>query len=50
MAPVTPKPIQATTLRDPVQPGVRYVYAVQALDKAGNTSAPSSRSEETEAR
>jgi hypothetical protein len=50
MAPVTPKPIQATTLRDPVQPGVRYVYAVQALDKAGNTSVPSGRSEETEAR
>jgi hypothetical protein len=50
MAPVTPTSIQATTLRDPVQPGVRYVYAVQAVDKAGNTSAPSSRSEETEAR
>jgi hypothetical protein len=50
MAPVTPVSIQATTLRDPVQPGVRYVYAVQAVDKAGNTSAPSSRSEETEAR
>jgi hypothetical protein len=50
MSPVTPMAIQATTLRDPVQPGVRYVYAVQAVDKAGNTSAPSSRSEETEAR
>ena len=50
MMPVTPVSIQATTLRDPVQPGVRYVYAVQAVDKAGNTSAPSSRSEETEAR
>jgi hypothetical protein len=48
--PVTPAPIQMTTLRDAVQPGVRYVYAVQAVDKAGNTSAPSSRSEETEAR
>jgi hypothetical protein len=50
MAPVTPMSIQATTLRDPVQPGVSYVYAVQAVDKAGNTSVPSSRSEETEAR
>jgi fibronectin type 3 domain-containing protein len=50
MAPVTPTPILATTLRDPVRPGVRYVYAVEAVDKAGNTSAPSSRSEETEAR
>jgi hypothetical protein len=50
MVPVTPAPIQMTTLRDAVQPGVRYVYAVQAVDKAGNTSAPSSRSEETEAR
>jgi len=50
MAPVTPMPIQVTTLRDPVPPGVRYVYAVEAVDKAGNTSMPSSRSEETEAR
>jgi hypothetical protein len=50
MVPVTPTPIQVTTLRDPVQPGVRYVYAVQAVDRAGNTSVPSSRSEETEAR
>jgi hypothetical protein len=50
MAPVTPAPIQVTTLRDPVPPGVRYVYAVEAVDKAGNTSMPSSRSEETEAR
>jgi hypothetical protein len=50
MVPVTPFPIQVTTLRDPVPPGVRYVYAVEAVDKAGNTSLPSSRSEETEAR
>ena len=50
MAPVTPLPIQVTTLRDPVPSGVRYVYAVEAIDKAGNTSMPSSRSEETEAR
>jgi hypothetical protein len=50
MVPVTAAPIQVTTLRDAVQPGVRYVYAVQAVDKAGNTSPPSSRSEETEAR
>jgi hypothetical protein len=50
MVPVTPASIQATTLRDTVQPGVRYVYAVQAVDRAGNVSAPSSRSEETEAR
>jgi hypothetical protein len=50
MVSVTPAPIQVTTLRDPVPPGVRYVYAVEAVDKAGNTSMPSSRSEETEAR
>ena len=39
--PVTSSPIQGTTFNDNVQPGVRYVYAVAAVDKAGNTSAPS---------
>ena len=48
--PITPAPIQESTFRDAVQPGVRYVYAVQAVDKAGNRSAPSNRTEPTEAR
>jgi predicted small lipoprotein YifL len=43
---VTPAPIQATIFNDAVQPGVRYVYAIVAVDKAGNRSAPSNRFEE----
>jgi hypothetical protein len=46
-APVTPAPVQATNFDDAVPAGVRYVYAVVAVDKAGNTSAPSNRFEET---
>ena len=30
-----------------VQAGVRYVYAVRAVDKAGNASPPSNRVDET---
>ena len=44
---ITPAPIHETNFRDTVQPGVRYVYAVQAVDKAGNVSPVSSRVEET---
>jgi predicted small lipoprotein YifL len=47
LSPVTSSPIQGTTFKDAVQPGVRYVYAVAAVDKAGNTSAPSNAVEET---
>jgi hypothetical protein len=50
LAPVTPAPIPETAFTDKVAPGTRYVYAVQAVDVAGNVSAPSSRSEEMEAR
>jgi len=46
LEPVTPAPIEAATFNDTVQPGVRYVYAVVAVDKAGNRSAPSNRFEE----
>jgi hypothetical protein len=46
LAPVTPAPIQATIFNDAVQPGVRYVYAIVAVDKAGNRSGPSNRFEE----
>lgn len=47
---LTPAPITATNYRDSeVKPGVRYVYAVVAVDKAEppNVSAPSNRAEET---
>jgi len=47
---LTPQPIRENTFRDTtVQPGVRYVYAVMAVDTATppNTSALSNRVEET---
>lgn len=45
---LTPEPIQETTFRDAaVQPGVRYVYAVVAVDTAKNLSPQSARVEET---
>ena len=47
LGPVTSSPIREVTFKDAVQPGVRYVYAVVAVDKAGNTSAPSNAVEET---
>ena len=47
---ITPAPIPEAAFTDKVAPGARYAYAVEAVDKAGNRSAPSARSEETEAR
>lgn len=47
---ITPSPIRETTFRDEgVRPGVRYVYAVVAVDAAtpANVSAESNRVEET---
>jgi len=47
---LTPAPIRDTTYRDTdVRPGVRYVYAVVAVDNASppNTSEPSPRVEQT---
>jgi hypothetical protein len=38
---VTPKPILETTFTDRVDSGLTFVYAVQAVDQAGNRSAPS---------
>jgi len=49
-APITPEPIQPTTFTDTVQPGIRYVYAVRAVDTAGNQSEPSQPTDATEAR
>jgi hypothetical protein len=46
LKPITDMPVQVTTFLDQVKPGVRYFYAVRAVDKAGNASAPSSPVEE----
>jgi hypothetical protein len=40
-------PVLETSYNDMVQSGTRYVYAVQAVDKAGNASPASNRVEET---
>lgn len=48
LALLTPTPVTVTTYRDEtVRPGVRYTYAVVAVDKAGNRSPESNRVEET---
>jgi fibronectin type 3 domain-containing protein len=50
LQPLTPSPIAATNFEDKtVQPGVRYAYAIVAVDKAAppNRSEPSARVEET---
>jgi chitodextrinase len=40
--------VAAATYRDEtVKPGTRYVYAVVAVDRAGNMSPQSNRQEET---
>ena len=46
LQPITSAPIAQTTLKDAVVAGVRYVYAVRAVDEAGNLSEPSERVEE----
>jgi hypothetical protein len=43
LQPITPAPIVEPSFKDNVQPGVAYVYAVRAVDKAGNLSPPSAR-------
>jgi predicted small lipoprotein YifL len=48
LTPLTPEPIRPTTYRDEtVRPGQTYVYAVVAVDVAGNLSQESNRVEET---
>ena len=47
LEPVTSTPIQEPSFKDAVQPGVRFVYAVKAVDSAGNESALSERAYET---
>ena len=44
---ITPAPIVEPSFKDGVQPGIAYVYAVRAVDKAGNSSGPSPRVVET---
>ena len=47
LEPITRQPIQDTRFEDHAPAGVRYVYAVQAVDKAGNKSELSNRVEES---
>jgi fibronectin type 3 domain-containing protein len=48
LTPLTPAPIKETSYRDAtVKPGVRYVYAIVAVDTAGNASPQTTRAEET---
>jgi hypothetical protein len=47
VTPVVSAPVLETSFNDTVQPGVRFVYAVRAVDKAGNAGAPSNTVEET---
>ena len=44
---ITQMPVVEATFLDTVERGVRYVYEVVAVDRAGNQSAPSNRAEET---
>jgi hypothetical protein len=47
LEPITPEPMTETTFRDEVPRGAHYAYAIKAVDKAGNISAPSASVEET---
>jgi fibronectin type 3 domain-containing protein len=47
LEPITSAPIQETSFTDTVPAGAHYVYAVKAVDKAGNVSGPSKPEEAT---
>jgi hypothetical protein len=48
LQPLTPQPIRETRYNDrAVRPGVAYVYAIVAVDRAGNRSAASNKVQET---
>ena len=47
LTPITSEPIVEASFKDTVQPGIVYVYAVRAVDRAGNASPPSARASET---
>jgi hypothetical protein len=44
---ITPEPVADASFFDAVQPDLKFSYAVQAVDKAGNASPLSDRVEET---
>src|SRR5262249_39073504 len=47
LEPITPTPIAETHFTDAVAAGIAHVYAVVAVDRAGNRSTPSARQVET---
>jgi hypothetical protein len=47
LIPVTTALVRETAFADMVPPGMRYVYALQAVDRSGNLSAISAPTEET---
>jgi hypothetical protein len=47
LIPTSTTAMRETAVADPVPPGMRFVYAVQAVDRSGNLSTPSGRVEET---
>jgi pectinesterase len=47
LQPVTAAPIQETSFKDAVAPGVAYTYVVKAVDRAGNASPASALVTET---
>jgi hypothetical protein len=47
LIPISTTPMRETAFQDPVPAGMRYVYAVQAVDRSGNLSPISARVEET---
>jgi hypothetical protein len=47
LEPITPSPIAETRFTDNVAAGISHVYAVKAVDRAGNASAASARVTET---
>jgi hypothetical protein len=47
LEPVMSEPIRETSFKDAVKPGIRFIFAVRAVDAAGNMSPPSARVEET---
>jgi hypothetical protein len=47
LEPITAAPIPESRFSDGVQSGLRYFYAVQGVDKAGNVGPPSATADET---
>jgi hypothetical protein len=47
LIPISTTAMRETAFEDRVPPGMRFVYAVQAVDRSGNLSPVSGRIEET---